>query len=112
MYKNFKQYDKITYGLLAGFLIPFVGYALILMIFEQINSLIININPEFKNEIFNENFRTRTSAILAITLNILLLQFAKKKWMNDAIRGIVIATFILIALWIGLFWSQFFGNNG
>lgn len=111
MPNSYKKYDKIAYGLLAGLVVPFVGYAVILMIFEQINGLILNNSTGTVNEVFNEKFRVRTSAILAITLNIILLQFAKKRWLNEALRGIVIATFILIAIWLGLFWTQFFGND-
>lgn len=107
--RKYGQYDKIWIGILAGFLTAFVGYAIILMIFEQINNLIRSGIETTGNEVFDENFRKRTSAILAISLNILVLQWFNKNVLYKGTRGVVIATFLTVAIWLTIFWEQFFG---
>jgi len=62
--------DSILFGLLFGLAIPFIGYALILEIYDQLESagVISNIG-------FSETFRKRTISLLAICLNLLPFSF-------------------------------------
>lgn len=107
--RKYQQYDKIWIGLLAGFLTAFAGYAVILMLFEQINGLIRSGTETTGDEVFDENFRKRTSAILAISLNIIVLQWFNRNYLYRGTRGVVIATFLAVAIWLTIFWEQFFG---
>ena len=107
---KYQKYNKIWIGLVLGFLTAFVGYAVILMIFEQINNLIRSASETPGNEIFDENFRKRTSAILAISLNIIVLQWFNKNNLYNGTRGVIFATFLTVAIWLTIFWDQFFGQ--
>ena len=96
-YKN----DKMWIGLLAGLLIPFVGYAVLMMILEMLGA-----NDTLANTRLNFNFRERTLTLLALALNLIPLQFFRTKRANQAIRGLVLAT-----LAYGVVWVYFFGQQ-
>ncbi|MEL6926677.1 MAG: hypothetical protein AAFO94_21735, partial [Bacteroidota bacterium] len=58
--------DSLPVGLLLGIVVPFVGYAIWLMLFEQMDSM-----GWLDNSGFSENWRKRTTALLAICMNII-----------------------------------------
>ena len=91
--------DSFLVALLAGFCVPVIGYAIIMIVFEQLN----NIDSTSLTAI-----RPNTHALLAIAFNIILIQIAKKRQWNDSIRGIVFATIILAGIW---FWKYSFLLN-
>ena len=90
--------DALIVGLLIGLAIPFVGYATIQMIFEQIANLEF-LNPETRTVYFRE----RTIAILAVCLNLIPFQLFKKRRFEKTMQGILIATFIYVFIWIYYF---------
>ncbi|GJM32917.1 MAG: hypothetical protein DHS20C18_19180 [Saprospiraceae bacterium] len=87
--------DAIWMGLILGLLIPFVGYALVLTIFEQLEALglmsKIGMTPYF---------RERTSSILAISLNLLPLNFYQRRKYNETTRGLVVMTGVYVIAWL------------
>jgi len=95
--------NEIWVGLLIGLLIPFVGYACLLVIFEQLEGLDLGSSSGFAI-----GFRQRTVAIIAICLNIFPLNNFQKKRMTQSIRGLVLATFALVGVWLILYGPQFF----
>lgn len=86
--------DAIWVGLILGAVIPFVGYALILEIYDQLanNGIISDIG-------LSENFRLRTIALLSICLNLIPFIIFKRKWFYDTMRGIVFPTVFYVAIW-------------
>ncbi|MEL6655999.1 MAG: hypothetical protein AAFY48_21335 [Bacteroidota bacterium] len=100
-YKN----DKVWIGLLAGVLIPFVGYAILLMILEQLAA-----NEALANQRLNFDFRTRTIGLLALALNLIPMRFFRKRRANQAIRGLVLATMAYGLVWVYFFGQQLLGS--
>ncbi len=94
------QHDKFWIGGLIGLVIPFVGYAIILIILEQLSGIDSLSNLNF-------DFRTRTLGLLAIALNIIPIRFFTKKRANEGIRGIVVISMIYAAAWLFQFGSKF-----
>lgn len=95
--------NEIWVGLVVGLLLPFVGYAILLMIFEQLEGMNMGSSSGF-----SISFRQRTVAILAICLNIFPINRFQKRRMTQSIRGLVLATFALVGLWLFLYGPEFF----
>lgn len=87
--------DKYWKGLAAGFLFPFVGYAILLLIYDQLDALGV-----ISDMGLSPNFRERTLALLSICLIIIPAQYFKKNYMTDAIRGLTIPMIIYVGLWV------------
>jgi hypothetical protein len=104
-----KKYDNLLVGLLASIVTVAVGYAIILLIFETINDLLMG-DKATVQEYFKEEFRKRTSLILALALNIITLNLFKKDFYYQAVKGIILGTFLGIFFWLILYWNYFFGG--
>jgi len=94
------QHDKFWIGGLIGLAIPFVGYAIILIILEQLSGV-------DSLSSLNFDFRTRTVGLLAIALNIIPIRFFTKKRANEGVRGVVVISMIYAAAWLFQFGSKF-----
>lgn len=97
--------DALLIGLVIGLCVPFVGYATIQMLFEQIADLEF-LNPETRSI----RFRERTIAILAVCMNLIPFQLFKKRRFEKTMQGILIATFIYVFIWIYYFANLMFFN--
>lgn len=95
--------DSLILGILLGLVVPFVGYAVLLMLTEQINSA-----QWLSPEIRGFSFRTRTLAVFAICLNIIPFRMYQKWWHQTTMRGIIITTFLYIGVWLYMFAGQLF----
>ena len=91
-------------GLIIGFVIPLVGFAVLFAIFYGLES----ITERQGKAIFSENFMYRTAGIVAIGLNALPMNKAFKKKFTDTMRGIVVFTFVFIVIWVIYFWKSVF----
>lgn len=89
-------------AILIGLIIPFVSYAIFLMIFDGLEDAGISQGSSIPM------FRQRTSGLLAITANLIPLHYFKKKNSYSGMRGIVIPTFLYIGLWFYFFSSLLF----
>ncbi|MEL7021083.1 MAG: hypothetical protein AAGK47_05705 [Bacteroidota bacterium] len=87
--------NTFLFGFLVGTIIPFVGYALLLSIFDTLDSA-----GAVTDMGLSSNFRARTSAIVAISGNAIAMNYFQKRRMDNPMRGIVIPTFVCVALWI------------
>lgn len=98
------QKNAIWVGLLLGLALPLVGYALLLTIFEQLEMTGI-----LSREGFSAKFRERTLSIVAICLNVFVLNYyMRRRFFMQTMRGIVIATVICVAIWLANFWKYLF----
>lgn len=98
------QKNAVWAGLLLGLILPVVAYAVLLMLFEQLDALGILSRPSA-----TPRFRERTLSIVAIALNVFVLNYySKRRFFLQTVRGIVIATFIGIAAWAAIFWKYIF----
>ena len=90
--------NSIPLGLFLGILLPLAGFGLLYGIFGLLEEL------GWVSDIgFRPKFRERTIGIIAIALNVFLLNFYQKRRYTDTIRGIVIMTTIWVVLWLVLF---------
>lgn len=96
-YKN----DKLWIGLLIGLVLPFVGYAILLMVLEQLGA-----SDSLADSRLNFNFRTRTLSLLALALNLIPLRFFSKRRASKALRGLVLATLAYGVVWVYNFGQQ------
>jgi len=95
--------DSLILGILIGLAIPFVGYALILTLFEQIAA-----TDWLSSETRTISFRSRTIAVLAICLNIIPFKIYQRRWYHSTMRGIILATLIYVVWWLIKFSGDIF----
>ena len=95
--------NAIWVGILIGLVLPFVGYALLLTIFEQLDAL-----GWVDGEGFSSTFRVRTLSVVAICLNTIPLNIFNKRRMTESMRGIVFPTAAYVIAWIIYFGRYIF----
>ncbi len=101
VYKRYAKYDTIWVGILVGLLLPIFWYFIWLSIYDGIETM-----GWIEPGNISEDFRQRTSALVAICLNILPLQVFKTQYMDRAMRGIVFPTVFWVAVWLYFFASS------
>jgi hypothetical protein len=97
--------DKLWIGLAVGLVVPFVGYALLLMILEMLGE-----NEALAATDLNFDFRTRTVALLALALNMIPINIFRRQRADRSMRGLIIATFIYGGIWLFFFGQQLLGQ--
>lgn len=95
------QKTELPKGILAGLLVPFVSYAVLLLLNEKISALIFK--EVLKDDLILDD---KTVAILAICFNLLPFHLLDKKKQTRAMRGVLISTFLLAVLWLFLFGKE------
>lgn len=100
------QRDHIVLGLIMGLLIPFVGYALLLVLLEELQSVdwLMGSNGQLV-------FRTRTTLLVAICLNLIPFSIYQRRRKAKTMRGILSATLIYSVAWIIYFGSTVFQSG-
>lgn len=99
-----ERYDSLLFGIAFGILVPFVGYAVLLMINEQIPAWGLEINGSYF-----KGFSLRLLQVLAICLNLIPFNVFQTRRMNTSMRGVFIPTIIYIMLWMYLHTGELFG---
>lgn len=102
---SFLNRNALWVGVLVGLLVPFIGYAVLLMIYEQLEAL-----GWLQSAGFSSDFRQRTMAIVAICLNLWPLNVYQKKRFTDSMRGIVFPTALYVMAWVIYFFGHIFGG--
>lgn len=95
--------NNIWIGLGIGLLIPFIGYALLLVLYEQLETAGIGSSTGF-----SPDFRQRTLAVIAICLNIFPVNRFRRYRMTESMRGVVFATTAYVLLWVVYFANSLF----
>ena len=91
--------DSVWVGLAIGLLLPIGVYGILRLLYQLLDSVGI-----LSDVGFAEDFRTRTLALVAICSNLILMQtFRKKHYQYETIRGMLIASMILVAIWFWLY---------
>ncbi len=93
--------NQIWVGTLTGLLIPFVSYAVLLMISEKLYLWL----PEYTVD-GESVIAPRTLYLLAICCNLLPFHFFNSRRAVKAMRGIIIAT-----IGLGVVWLVYFGKT-
>jgi len=87
--------NHILTGLIPGILLPLCLYALLYAGFGLLET-----EGAASGKGLSANFRIRTLAIVALAINVLLIQMFKKRRWEDAMRGVVVATGLLAMIWL------------
>ncbi|MDX1941624.1 MAG: hypothetical protein SFU99_13785 [Saprospiraceae bacterium] len=95
--------NKLWIGLLIGLLLPFVGYALLLTIYDQMDAM-----GWTSNIGFSPNFRARTLGVIAICLNLIPLNIFQRRRFGETVRGIAVMTVLYAIGWVIYFGNTFF----
>ena len=95
------QKIEVGKGILFGLLVPFISFAVLLMLNEKISALL------FK-EVLKEDLilDRKTVAIFAICFNLIPFHLFDKKRQAKAMRGIMLSTFMLVVLWLYVFGKE------
>lgn len=95
--------NSLPYGMALALIIPLLAYGILYGLFE-----LLEILGWVSDSGFRPMFRERTTSILAIGANAIMLNSFQKKHLFNTMRGIVISTVILVALWVFLFGKYVF----
>jgi hypothetical protein len=90
--------NSLATGLVIGILVPLATYAVLLLIYELLDTM------EVMSDIgFAEDFRIRTLMLIAICSNLIAVQRVRRTYHHDTIRGILFATMVLVMVWFFVF---------
>jgi len=90
-------------GLALGIAVPVVGYAIVLILFEQLTSM--GIMTERITGV-SQVKQMRTMAVLAIATNLIPFNVFKIKRKQSGMRGVLLATMLYAFAWVIYFWSS------
>lgn len=94
--------NELWWGILIGLVVPFLGYAIVLMIYDQLDAL------EITSGGMGNAYRARTVGLMAIACNIIPINIFKRRYQDNNMRGIVLATLAYVALWVFLYAKYLF----
>ena len=94
----FIQRDSVWLGIALGLLIPAISYAILLTLYTLLDTMGI-----FSDFGFADDFRIRTLALFAICSNLIMVQRYRKSYKNETIRGVMVASMILVTIWFFVF---------
>ena len=91
--------NSIIVGIIVGTVIPFVGFAILLEIWDQLEAAdVVSV------EGLSPNFRRRTLALVALSLNLLPFFYYNRKYFTQSMRGVVFPTVLY-----GIAWFVYYG---
>lgn len=91
-------------GFICATLLPVIVYVLLTVIFNALESA-----GYASTEGFSPMFRERTTGIVAIGANAFLMNYFNRRRHTESVRGVVLPTFILTAIWVYYFKDIIFG---
>ncbi|MCC6815602.1 MAG: hypothetical protein IT267_04230 [Saprospiraceae bacterium] len=92
------KYNHILLGIITGFIVPFVMYAIVLSVYDFLDSKDI-----LNSSGLAPNFRERTIGLISIVSNLIPLHsFNRLSWHNS-MRGVVFPTLLYVGLWMYLY---------
>lgn len=92
--------NSVGHGLIVGLLIPLAVGGGLYLIFLGLEQLDVASTIGFR-----PMFRERTIALIGIVANALVINKFNKKRLVESMRGVSIATFIYVVIWLLLFWK-------
>ncbi len=91
--------NSIITGIVYGLIAPLALFGLLWSLFGFIDMQ--KWLPE--DNTLTTNFRDRTLALVALSINLLFIKMFKKRRFDESMRGIVIATFIAVGIWVVIY---------
>ncbi len=97
--------DSIFTGIILGILVPVVGYVIIEQIFAVLMSM--GLMEQVSGEAVGR--RLRTLSLLAICVNLIPFNIAKRNRWDQTLRGVVFPTIVYVGAWVLKFKDVLFG---
>ena len=94
----FIKRDSFWLGLGAGLLVPAIAYAFLLTLYQLLDSMGV-----LSDIGFAEDFRLRTLALFSICADLILMQRFRRSYQHETIRGILMASMLLVGIWFWVF---------
>jgi hypothetical protein len=94
----FVRRNSFWLGFGIGILVPGIIYAILLTIYQLLDTMGV-----LSDIGFAEDFRVRTLALFAICSNLILMQRYQKAHQSETIRGILMASMLLVGIWFWVF---------
>ena len=95
---GFMKRDSFWLGIGAGLLLPAAIYGVLLLIYQLLESMGV-----LSDIGFAEDFRLRTLALFSICANLVLMSRYRRSYHHETIRGILMASMLLIGIWFWIF---------
>ncbi len=92
------QKDSVWIGLVIGIVVPALVYGFLFLIYTILDEAGV-----LSDIGFADNFRTRTLGLISICSNLVIMQTQKRLYRNEIIRGILIASMVLVLIWFFMF---------
>ena len=92
--------DSLIVGLLFGIAVPFIGYALWLELYDQLEI------HDFISGRAGVEFRRRTSSLLGICMNLIPFTYFNRQRFFGSMRGVVFSTIVYGFIWFFYFWMK------
>jgi len=95
---------SIWIGILLGVSVPIVGYAVTLMVFEQLAKIgvVQSALGEFSPT------QTRTMWVIGIMFNLIPFQYFKFKKAERAMNGVLMMTIVAVVIWVIYYYKFLF----
>ncbi|MEM6395647.1 MAG: hypothetical protein AAF741_04815 [Bacteroidota bacterium] len=90
--------DHILVGIVAGLLVPFVAYAVLIQVSDWLSGAYGR----------SVTFTPRTLALVGICANVLVVALFRQRYFNKAIKGVFVVTMVLAAVWFYLYGLNLF----
>ena|SRR4249920_3834149 len=95
---SFFKRDSFWLGISAGILLPVIVYGILLTLYLLLDSM-----GALSDIGFAEDFRLRTLALFSICANLVLMNRFRKSYHSETIRGILLASMLLVSIWFWIF---------
>ena len=102
---NIFERNNLPFGLIIGFLSPIIGLGVVYVLFGLMTQLGVMDDPGGAMD-----KRVRTIAILAICTNIFWIRKMNQAFTSQTLRGIIIATMILCAIWFFQYYDTLYAE--
>ena len=91
----FLNKNEFWVGIVIGLVLPFVGYALLLTVYDSLDAAGI-----IKRMANSPTFRQRTLMVIAICLNLIPFNIYQRRNYTQTMRGIILPTGLYVIAWI------------
>ena len=102
LFINIYQRDRWFNGFSSGLFFPLVLFAGLLYLFESLGILTVSVQTG------NPGLKPRTIGLIALCINLILMQVFKRLRWTQSMRGMAVATFICVGLWLLKYGNELF----
>lgn len=102
LFIKFFQRDRWINGFGIGLFFPIVLFATLLYLLESINMVSVS------SQTGTPGFKPRTLALIALCINLILMQGFKRLRWTQSMRGMAVSTLVCVVLWLYKYSGELF----